>query len=55
MFVYPQDDLSIVVLTNLQGAFPERFMDDLASFYIPGTKEMNRRGVSPQAKKAGRT
>lgn len=51
MFVYPQDDLSIVVLTNLQGAFPERFMDDLASFYIPGIKETNSPVVSPQARR----
>lgn len=51
MFVYPQDDLSIVVLTNLQGAFPERFMDELASFYIPGIQEANRPVVLPQARK----
>ena len=35
-FVYPDDDLAIVVLTNLAGASPEDFIDGLASFYLPG-------------------
>lgn len=34
-FVYPEDDLSIVVLTNLAGAFPEDFVDELAGLYSP--------------------
>lgn len=34
-FVYPDDDLAIVVLTNLAGAFPEDFIDELAGFYHP--------------------
>jgi tetratricopeptide (TPR) repeat protein len=32
-FVYPEDDLAIVILTNLNGAFPEEFIDELAGFY----------------------
>lgn len=32
-FVYPEDDLAIVVLTNLAGAFPEEFIDELAGLY----------------------
>ena len=32
-FVYPEDDLAIVILTNLAGAFPEEFIDELAGFY----------------------
>ena len=35
VFVYPDDDLAIVVLTNLQGANPERFVDALAACYLP--------------------
>jgi CubicO group peptidase (beta-lactamase class C family) len=34
-FVYPEDDLAVVVLTNLAGAFPEEFIDELAGFYDP--------------------
>jgi CubicO group peptidase (beta-lactamase class C family) len=34
-FVYPEDDLAIVVLTNLAGAFPEEFIDELAGIYNP--------------------
>jgi CubicO group peptidase (beta-lactamase class C family) len=34
-FVYPDDDLAVVVLTNLAGAFPEDFIDELAGFYEP--------------------
>jgi tetratricopeptide (TPR) repeat protein len=34
-FVYPEDDLAIVVLTNLVGAFPEEFIDELAGIYNP--------------------
>ncbi|HEX6649416.1 MAG TPA: serine hydrolase, partial [Pyrinomonadaceae bacterium] len=34
-FVYPEDDLAVVVLTNLVGAFPEEFIDELAGLYKP--------------------
>jgi CubicO group peptidase (beta-lactamase class C family) len=34
-FVYPDDDLAVVVLTNLAGAFPEEFIDELAGVYNP--------------------
>lgn len=34
-FVYPEDDLAVVVLTNLAGAFPEEFIDELAGIYNP--------------------
>jgi len=33
--VYPEDDLAIVILTNLQGSMPERFIDRVAAYYIP--------------------
>ena len=38
LFVYREDSLSIIVLTNLAGATPELFIDDIAAFYIPGIK-----------------
>jgi CubicO group peptidase (beta-lactamase class C family) len=37
--VYPQDDVAIVILTNLQGSMPERFIDRVAAYYIPGFAE----------------
>lgn len=33
--VYPEDDLGIVVLSNLAGAYPEDFVDELAGLYSP--------------------
>lgn len=35
LFVYPDDALAIVVLTNLAGASPEEFIDELAGLYNP--------------------
>jgi len=35
VFVYPNDDLAVVVLTNLNGANPDRFIDEIASYYLP--------------------
>lgn len=34
-FVYPEDELAIVILTNLAGAFPEEFIDEMAGIYNP--------------------
>lgn len=39
LFVYREDDLAVVVLTNRAGAFPEEFIDELAGFYVPGIPE----------------
>lgn len=33
--LYPEDDLGVVVLTNLAGAYPEDFVDELAGYYKP--------------------
>ena len=33
IFVYPEDDLAVIVLTNLANSFPEEFVDELAGFY----------------------
>lgn len=50
-FVYPSDDLAIVILTNLQGANPEYFTDEIAGYYIPDMHEINGFGLSPSVKK----
>jgi CubicO group peptidase (beta-lactamase class C family) len=34
-FIYPDDDLAFVLLTNLLGAMPESLIDDVASYYLP--------------------
>jgi CubicO group peptidase (beta-lactamase class C family) len=49
-FVYPKDDLSVVILTNLQGANPENFADEVAAYYIPEMHESNGFGLSPTLK-----
>lgn len=50
MFVYPQDGLTIIVLTNLAGGSPDAFIDELAGFYIPDMKETKGFGLSPAVK-----
>jgi CubicO group peptidase (beta-lactamase class C family) len=50
VFVYPNDELSIIVLTNLSGASPDVFIDELAGLFIPDMKEANGFGLSPSAK-----
>jgi CubicO group peptidase (beta-lactamase class C family) len=50
VFVYPNDNLSIIVLTNLLGSSPETFIDEIAGFYIADMKEGNGFGVSPGIK-----
>ncbi|RZJ48538.1 MAG: class A beta-lactamase-related serine hydrolase, partial [Flavobacterium sp.] len=50
LFVYPEDDLSIVVLTNLQGSNPEWFIDEIAGYYFPDMKIKNGFGLSKNLK-----
>lgn len=50
LFVYPDDDLSIIILTNLSGGSPEVFIDELAGFFIPDMKESNGFGLSASVK-----
>ncbi len=50
VLVYPNDQLAIIVLTNLSGGMPETFTDEIAGFYIPGMKESNGFGLSPLLK-----
>jgi CubicO group peptidase (beta-lactamase class C family) len=35
IFVYPEDELAVIVLTNLANSYPEEFVDELAGFYNP--------------------
>ena len=51
LFVYRNDDLSIVVLSNLMGSNPDQFIDELAGFYIPDIKAENGFGLSPALKR----
>ena len=50
LFVYPNDDLSIIVLTNLMGGVPSKFIDEIAGYYIPDMKEENGFGLAPSIK-----
>lgn len=50
VFVYPNDDLSIVVLTNLMGGVPDKFIDEIAGYYISDMKEENGFGLPPSIK-----
>lgn len=53
VFVYPNDDLSIIILTNLSGGSPDVFIDELAGFFIPDMKESNGFGLSASVKLVG--
>ncbi|MGB8190328.1 MAG: serine hydrolase domain-containing protein, partial [Chitinophagaceae bacterium] len=46
LIMYPNDNLSIIILSNLAGASPETFIDEIAGFYIPDMKESNGFGLS---------
>jgi CubicO group peptidase (beta-lactamase class C family) len=50
LFLYPKDNLSIVVLTNLQGSNPEWFIDEIAGYYLPDMKVKNGFGLSKNLK-----
>jgi len=34
-FIYRKDDLTVIVLTNLIFSGPQRYIDDIANFYVP--------------------
>lgn len=38
MYLYPEDGVGVVVLTNLSGSTPEDFVDEIAAAWIPGMK-----------------
>jgi CubicO group peptidase (beta-lactamase class C family) len=37
-FVYPKDELAVVVLTNWQGSNPESMVNDIAQLYLPSSQ-----------------
>lgn len=43
MFIYPDDDLTIVMLTDLMGGSPQTFVDRIAAFYIPGFRRRSKK------------
>ena len=47
LFYYPEDDLTIIVLTNLMGANPDAFIDEIAGYYIPDMKAAAGFGLPP--------
>lgn len=49
-YVYPNDDLAIVILTNLSGANPEDFIDEVAGHFIPDLLAANGGGLPPALK-----
>ena len=50
VFVYPSDNLTIIVLTNLSGASPDIFIDELAGLFISDMKASNGFGFSKSIK-----
>jgi CubicO group peptidase (beta-lactamase class C family) len=50
LFMYPEDDLTVIVVTNLIFAAPESFIDEIAGFYIPDMRASNGFGMSPVLK-----
>lgn len=52
LMIYPEDDLSIVVLTNLLGSLPIQFIDEIASTYLTDMKKENGWQVPFEALKA---
>jgi CubicO group peptidase (beta-lactamase class C family) len=49
-FVYPDDDLAVVILTNLSGACPEDFIDEVAGYYVPDMRASTGFGLPPAIK-----
>lgn len=49
-YVYPDDDLAVVILTNLSGANPEDFIDEVAGHFIPSLLAANGGGLPPALK-----
>ncbi len=50
LFVYPDDDLAVVILTNLIGASPQTFVDGVAGYYVPDMDASTAFGLPPAVK-----
>ncbi len=49
LYYYPADDVGVIVLTNLRGANPEKFIDQVAGYYIPALHPYTGTGLQPAA------
>ncbi|NHZ98109.1 serine hydrolase domain-containing protein [Massilia sp. CCM 8734] len=38
-YVYPDDDLAVIILTNLAGGRPDQLIDTVAGFYVPALRK----------------
>ncbi|MGK5040893.1 serine hydrolase [Janthinobacterium sp. GB1R12] len=38
-YVYPDDGLAVIILSNLAGGQPEQLIDTVAGFYVPGLRQ----------------
>jgi len=38
LYIYPKDNISVVILTNLVGSHPEDFIEEIANLYLTGGK-----------------
>lgn len=38
-YVYPDDDLAVIILSNLAGGQPEQLIDTVAGFYLPALRQ----------------
>ncbi|MBJ7313783.1 serine hydrolase [Rugamonas sp. CCM 8940] len=45
-YVYPEDDLAVIILTNLAGAQPEQLIDTVAGYYLPALRKINGGGYA---------
>jgi CubicO group peptidase (beta-lactamase class C family) len=45
-YVYPDDDLAIIILTNLAGGQPEQLIDTVAGYYAPALRKINGGGYA---------
>ncbi len=52
LLIYPQDNLTIVVVSNLIGTDPKSFIDEIAGFYLPDMKAENGFGLPEAIKTA---
>jgi len=43
-YVYPDENLSVIILTNLSGAEPEQLIDTVAGFLMPPLRQINGDG-----------
>lgn len=48
VIIYPKDNLSVVILTNLMGAGPDQFADEVAGYFLPALSINNGFGLSKE-------